>query len=49
MVQQWTEDNILDTALYFVNYVKTAGTATLISYQPPNGQAPTTVAAELTG
>lgn len=47
-VQQWTEDNLVDTTLNFVNYVKTAGTATLISYTPPNGQPQTTVAAELT-
>jgi hypothetical protein len=34
-VQQWTQDNVEDTTLYFVNYVKTAGTATLISYTAP--------------
>lgn len=34
-VQQWTQDNVFDTALYFVNYVKTIGTATLISYVDP--------------
>lgn len=48
MVQQWVQDNVSDTALYFVNYVKTIGTATLISYQPPYGQAATTVAGALT-
>lgn len=32
---QWTQDNVADTALYFVNYVKTAGTATLITYTAP--------------
>lgn len=47
-VQQWTQDNVSDTTLYFVNYVKTAGTATLITYSPPNSQPQTTVAAELT-
>lgn len=35
MVQQWTQDNVSDTALYFVNYVRTVGTATLISYTNP--------------
>ena len=34
-VQQWTQDNVEDTTLYFVNYVKTAGTATLITYTAP--------------
>ncbi len=47
-VQQWTQDNVSDTTLYFVNFVKTAGTATLISYNPPNSQPQTTVDAELT-
>lgn len=31
----WTQDNVQDTTLYFVNYVKTAGTATLITYTNP--------------
>jgi hypothetical protein len=35
MVQQWSQDNVSDTAAYFVNYVKTAGTATLITYTAP--------------
>jgi len=48
-VLQWTQDNISDTTLYFVNYVKAAGTATLISYDPPNSQPQETVAAALTG
>lgn len=46
-VQQWTQDNVSDTTLYFVNYVKTAGTATLISFDPPNSQPQTTVQAAL--
>lgn len=47
-VQQWTQDNVEDTTLYFVNYVKTAGTATLISYTPPGANAvQETVAAKL--
>ena len=29
---QWSQDNVSDTTLYFVNWVKTAGTATLITY-----------------
>lgn len=43
----FSADNIADTTLYFTNYVKTAGSATLISYTPPDGQAVTTVAAFL--
>lgn len=31
----WTADHVQDTALYFVNFVKTAGTATLITYTDP--------------
>lgn len=31
----WTADHVQDTALYFVNYVQTVGTATLISYTNP--------------
>lgn len=46
-VQQWTQDNVVDTTLYFINYVRTAGTATIISYTDPVGNV-TTVAAELT-
>jgi hypothetical protein len=46
-VVQWTEDNLTDTTLNFVNYVKTAGTATLISYTPPLSQPATTVAVAL--
>lgn len=34
-VVQWTQDNVADTTLYFTNYVKTVGTATLISYTNP--------------
>ncbi len=34
-VVRWTEDNILDTALNFVNNVKTIGTCTLITYTNP--------------
>lgn len=34
-IQQWTQDNVSDTTLYFANYVRTAGTATIISYLPP--------------
>jgi hypothetical protein len=29
---QWTQDNVTDATLYFVNYVKTAGTCTLITF-----------------
>lgn len=47
-VIQWTQDNIVDTVLYFLNFVKTAGTAALITYNPPNAQTQTTVDAELT-
>src|SRR5579862_6043834 len=47
-VVQWTEDNLVDTTLYFVNYVKTAGTATLITYTPvDSGGTQRTVAARL--
>lgn len=34
-VQQWSQDNVIDTVLYFVNYVRTAGTSTLITYTNP--------------
>lgn len=47
-VLQWTQDNVADTTLYFVNYVKTAGTATLISYtNPVSGAVARTVSARL--
>jgi hypothetical protein len=47
-VQQWSQDNVSDTAAYFVNYVKTAGTATLITYTPPGaGAVQRTVASKL--
>lgn len=45
-VQQWTQDNVVDTTLYFINFVKTAGTATIISYTDPVGNV-TTVAGQL--
>lgn len=32
---EWTQDNVSDTTLYFVNYVKNVGTATLITYTAP--------------
>lgn len=44
----FTEDNLTDATLYFVNYVKSIGNATLITYDPPNSQSQVTVAAELT-
>lgn len=31
----WTQDNVSDTTLFFVNYVKTVGTASLITYTAP--------------
>jgi len=31
----WSADNVADTTLYFTNFVKTAGTATLITYVNP--------------
>lgn len=31
----WTQDNVADTTLYFTNYVKTVGTASLISTLAP--------------
>lgn len=31
----WTQDNVADTTLYFVNYVKTVGTSSLITYTAP--------------
>lgn len=31
----WTQDNVADTTLYFVNYVKSIGTATMITYTNP--------------
>ncbi len=47
-IVQWTEDNLVDTTLNFVNYVKTAGTSTLITYLPPGtGAVQTTVAMKL--
>lgn len=45
-VQQWTQDNVVDTTLYFVNFIKTAGTATIIGYTDPAGNV-TTVAGAL--
>lgn len=45
---QWSQDNVSDSTLYFVNYVKSAGTATLITYTPPySGSSTTTVSAKL--
>ncbi len=32
---QWTQDNVSDTTLYFVNYIRNAGSATLITYTAP--------------
>lgn len=32
---QWTQDNVADTTLYFVNYVKTIGTSNLLTYTNP--------------
>jgi len=29
---QWTQDNVSDTTLYFANYVKTAGSCTLLTF-----------------
>lgn len=34
-VTVWTADNYGDTAAFFINYVKTAGTSTMISYTNP--------------
>lgn len=45
---QWTQDNVTDTTLYFVQWVKTAGTATLISYTAPwTGGTAETLAAKM--
>jgi hypothetical protein len=45
---QWTEDNLADTTLNFVNFVKTAGTATLITYTDPiTGAVQRTVSSRL--
>lgn len=44
----WTQDNVADTTLYFANFVKTAGTATIISYTAPvTGAIQRTVSARL--
>ncbi len=44
----WDADNFGDTAAFFINYVKTAGTATMISYtNPASGAVQRTVAAKL--
>lgn len=44
----WTQDNVADTTLYFANYVKTVGTATLITYViPATGGVSQTVSAKL--
>lgn len=32
---QWSQDNVADTTLYFVNFVKTVGTSTMITYVAP--------------
>jgi len=44
----WTQDNVADTTLYFVNYVKTIGTSTLITYtNPRTGGVTRTVSSRL--
>ncbi len=42
---QWTQDNVADTTLYFVNYVKTIGSANLLTYTAPWTGAVTRTAA----
>ena len=45
----WSQDNVADSTLYFLNYVKTAGTASLIGYLAPGtGGATDTVQTALT-
>ena len=45
---QWSQDNVSDTTLYFANWVKTAGTATVLSYTAPlSGAVQETVSARL--
>lgn len=47
-VEQWTQDNISDTTLYFVNYIASVGSATLIDYTDPiSGAVSRTVSARL--